>query len=86
MFFKRVYIALFFIAFAIILSACSGYEKLLKSRDYKLKYEKAMEYYAEEEYVRAATLLDQVAPVYRGTMKADTVFYYQAMSYYMQRD
>lgn len=86
MFLKRVHIALFFIVFTTVVISCGGYEKLLKSRDYKLMYEKAFEYYAEEEYVRAATLFDQVAPVYRGTIKADTIFYYQAMSYYMQRD
>jgi outer membrane protein assembly factor BamD len=66
--------------------ACSGYEKLLKSSDYVLKYDKALEYYDSEEYVRAATLFDQIANVYRGTTKADTVYYYQAKSYYMQRD
>jgi len=77
---------LFFIAFTIMILSCSGYEKILKSRDYKLKYETAMEYYNEEEYVRAGTIFDQIAPVYKGTIKADTIFYYQAMSYYMQRD
>lgn len=51
-----------------------------------MKYEKALEYYNDEEYVKAATLLDQVANIYRGTTKADTVKYYQAMSYYGQRD
>jgi len=86
MFFDRVHIKLFFIGFLLLIISCSGYEKLLKSHDYRLKYKKAMEFYAEEEYVKAATLLDQIAPVYRGTIKADTVFYYQAMSYYMQRD
>jgi len=86
MFFKKVHIVLTLIVIAVVVISCGGYEKLLKSTDYKLKYEKAMEYYAAEEYVRAATLFDQIAPVYRGTIKADTVFYYQAMSYYMQRD
>ncbi len=86
MFFKRVHILLVIIGFSLVLLNCSGYEKLLKSNDYKLKYTKAMEYYNDEEYVRAATLFDQIVPVYRGTIKADTVFYYQARSYYMQRD
>jgi outer membrane protein assembly factor BamD len=42
--------------------------------------------YEEGEYARAGTLLDQVANIYRGTTKADTVKYYQAKSYYGQRD
>lgn len=86
MFLKRLHIAISLIVLTTILISCGGYEKLLKSRDYKLMYEKALEYYAGEEYVRAATLFDMIAPVYRGTVKADTIFFYQAMSYYMQRD
>jgi len=86
MFLKRVHILLVIIGFSLVLLNCGGYEKLLKSSDYKLKWEKAQEYYNAEEYVRASTLFDQIAPIFRGTIKADTVFYYQAQSYYMQRD
>lgn len=77
---------MFFLVFAVVILSCKGYEQVLKSRDYKLKLEKAMEFYNTGDYVRASTLFDQIAPVYRGTIKADTVFYYQAKSYYMQKD
>ncbi len=77
---------LVFLAAGLILSGCGEYEKLLKSRDYGKKFETAVDYYEEGEYVRAATLLDQVDNIYRGTTKADTVKYYQAKSYYGQRD
>lgn len=70
----------------LLLAGCGEYENILKSKDYALKYEKAIEYYDAEDYVRAATLFDQVVNIYRGTLKADTVKYYQAMSYYGQRD
>ncbi len=86
MFFSRAYIILLIITGLVLISGCGGYEKLLKSTDYALKYDKAVEYFEDEEYVRAATLFDQIASVYRGTTKADTVYYYQAKSYYMQRD
>jgi outer membrane protein assembly factor BamD len=68
------------------LISCSGYEKLLKSSDYNLKCRKAFEYYDKGEYVKAATLFDNVVNVFRGTTKADTLSYYQAMSYYKQKD
>ena len=35
---------------------------------------------------RAGTLFDQVANIFRGTTKADTVKYYQAKAYYGQKD
>lgn len=70
----------------LLLMGCGEYEKILKSKDYPVKFERAMAYYEAEEYVKSATLFDQVANIYRGTTKADTVKYYQAMSYYGQRD
>ncbi len=71
----------------VILSVgCSGYEKVLKSSDFKLKYRTAVKYYEKEDYVRASTLFDQISTVFRGTEQADTIYYYQAMSYYYQGD
>jgi outer membrane protein assembly factor BamD len=86
MFKNRILIGLLFAAAALILSGCGEYEKLLKSRDFQAKYDKAVEYYEDEEYSRAGTLFDQVDNIFRGTTKADTVKYYQAKSYYGQRD
>jgi outer membrane protein assembly factor BamD len=74
------------ILFPLVLVSCKGYEKLLKSSDYQLKYDKAFEYYAKEDYVRSATLFEQIVTVYRGTMKADTIQYYRAKAYYNQKD
>lgn len=72
--------------FVLVLSSCSGYEKLLKSNDARLKYDKAVEYYENGDYVRASRLFDQIATIYRGTTRADTVCYYQAYSYFHQKD
>ena len=86
MFKNRVIIVGLIVAAAMILSGCGEYEKLLKSRDYQKKYDSALQLYEEEQFVKAGTLFDQVANIYRGTTKADTVKYYQAKSYYGQRD
>jgi len=74
------------LAAILLLSGCGEYEKLLKSRDFQKKYSTAVTLYGEGEFVKAGTLFDQVANIYRGTTKADTVKYYQAKSYYGQRD
>jgi len=86
MFKNRVIYVLVLFGAVLLLSGCGEYEKLLKSRDFQKKYEMGVTMYEEEEYVKAATLFDQVANIYRGTTKADTVKYYQAKSYYGQRD
>jgi outer membrane protein assembly factor BamD len=77
---------LIYILFPLVLGSCKGYEKLLKSSDYQLKYDKAFEYYNKGDYVRSATLFEQIATVYRGTIKADTIQYYRAQAYYNQKD
>ena len=86
MFKNRILIGVLFAAVALILGGCGEYEKLLKSRDFKAKYAMAVELYENWSYAKAGTLFDQVANIYRGTTKADTVKYYQAKSYYGQRD
>ena len=86
MFSGRSHIILLVIIVLTGFSSCSGYEKLLKSTDYRLKYDKAVEYFDNEEYTRAAGLFDQIVNVYRGTTKADTVYDYQAKCYLHQRD
>lgn len=86
MFKNRMIFGVLFVGAAVILSGCGEYEKLLKSRDFQKKYEMGVQYYEDGEYARAATLFDQVANIFRGTTKADTVKYYQAKAYYGQRD
>ena len=77
-----LYISLIMIGFA----SCSQYEKLRKSTDYQLKYRKAFECYYAGDYIRAGQLFDDIVNVFRATNRADTVAYYQAMSYFNQRD
>ncbi|MCK4879940.1 MAG: outer membrane protein assembly factor BamD [Bacteroidales bacterium] len=86
MFKNRIVFGILFAAAAVILSGCGEYEKLLKSRDFKKKYDMGVQFYEEGEFAKAGTLFDQVANIFRGTTKADTVKYYQAKSYYGQRD
>ncbi|MCT4615025.1 MAG: outer membrane protein assembly factor BamD [Marinifilaceae bacterium] len=76
----------YLLGFIILLSSCSEYQKLLKSDDNELKFTKAKEYYNSEDYAKAATLFQEVAPVYRGTSKAETIAYYIAYCAYGQND
>ncbi len=78
----------FFCVIIIVIgfASCSQFEKLRKSTDSQLKYRKAFEYYNIGDYIRAGQLFDDIVTVYRATNKADTVAYYQAMSYFKQKD
>ncbi len=67
-------------------ASCSKYQRLLKSDDVELQYEKAVEYYYNEDYGRAIGLLTNIIPAFRGTVKAESINYYYAMAHFKQRD
>ncbi|OFX87426.1 MAG: hypothetical protein A2W99_07240 [Bacteroidetes bacterium GWF2_33_16] len=76
---------LLLLAIVALLSSCK-YEKLLKSKDYKLKYQKALDYYAKEDYTRANGLFEQLKPILKGSKEADTVFFYSAYCNFNEED
>ncbi|MCX7745083.1 MAG: outer membrane protein assembly factor BamD [Flavobacteriales bacterium] len=65
-----------------LFTGCSEYQKLIKSSDYALKYEKAKEYYNKKKYSKALTLFEELLTIYRGTTKAEEIYYYYAYSHY----
>jgi outer membrane protein assembly factor BamD len=71
---------------AMVAFSCTQYEKVLKSDDVNEKYTAAFQYYNKEDFVRAGTLFDQLAPITRGTRRADSVYFYQAMTQYKLND
>jgi outer membrane protein assembly factor BamD len=72
--------------FAIVLPSCSKYQKLLKSSDNDLKYEKAISYYEKGEYYKAQQLFEQIYTFFRGTDKAEKISYLNSYCYYKQKD
>ncbi|MFP4448136.1 MAG: outer membrane protein assembly factor BamD [Bacteroidota bacterium] len=85
MFRKYLKITLSILIIGGVFTSCE-YEKLLKSSNYRLKYEKALEYYEEEDYSRAIGLFEQINPSLKATNKADTTHFYLAKSYYETGD
>ncbi|NOY38231.1 MAG: outer membrane protein assembly factor BamD [Chlorobi bacterium] len=80
------YITILFIVSLLFTGACSEYDKLLKSDDIELKYKAALEYYQQEKYTKAATLIEDVLPRYKGTTKSEELDYLHAKSYYEMGD
>ena len=67
-------------------SACNEYQKVLKSPNVDFKYEKAVEYFNNEEYEKAYPLFDELLILYRGSEKAADVYYYYAMCSFELKD
>lgn len=86
MFMKMKNLGVILVLLSIVFSGCGDYNKILKSTDYEFKYKKAVEYYEEGDYVRAGTLFQELVNIYRGTSRADKIYYYYAKSMLGQKD
>lgn len=76
----------FLIVKAFLLTSCDGYNKLLKSSNYELKLERANQYYEKGNYIKATALFEELIPVYKGTDKAEEIYYYYSYCNYHQGD
>lgn len=66
----------------MLLGACSGYDKLLKSTDYDAQYKAAVDYYERENYSRAKQLFENLSIHSRDKERADSVAWYYANTLY----
>jgi len=76
----------FLMALVLLCSSCGEYNKILKSTDYELKYSYAKKYFNAKKWTKAATLLEEVVPILKGTSSAEESLYLLAQSYYGQKD
>ena len=79
---KGIYILLMMTVF---LTGCGEYQKLLKSRDPEEKYQAALRYFNDKQYVKSQTLLDDVSSYYKGTERSEDILAYLARSYMGQK-
>lgn len=77
---------LFIALISILITSCDGYNKLLKSKDFEKKYEAALSYFEKADYFKAQQLFDELLVIYRGTPKAEEVFFKYAYTYYHMED
>lgn len=71
-----------------LLTSCESwrFNRLTKSSDYEKKYEKAAEYYKKENYIKAIQLYEELIPIYKGTEKAEEIYFYYTYCNYYQGD
>ncbi len=77
---------LLLIILPLILGSCSEYQRVLKSTDAEYKYTKAVEYYEDGLYNRAFPLFDELLTIYRGSSRAELVYYYYAQTNFKLED
>lgn len=74
------------LSLALIFSACSEYQKVLKSTDMQYKYDKALEYFKAEKYIKAYPIFEELHIAYRGSEKGERIAYLLAQCEYGLED
>ena len=74
------------IMLALSLGSCTTYNRLSKCTDNAYKYEAAKAFFTNGQYGKAASFLNELITIMKGTDKAEESLYMLAMSYYNQKD
>lgn len=69
-----------------LLSACTGYEKVVKSNDVNYKLVKANEFYEKKRYPQANTVYESLIPVMKNTRNYEGLYYKYAYTFYHMKD
>ncbi len=73
--------------FALLLSGCGNeYNQVLKSGDYNYKYEYAKQCFADGKFTRAASLLQELVTMKKGSAEGEECLYMLAMAEYGMQD
>ena len=71
----------------MLFSGCAHeFNQVYKSQDYDYKYEYAKEAYESGKYTQAATLLQELITIEKGTENGEECLYMQAMSEFLNKD
>ncbi len=82
-----IYIALTSLLVLMLATSCNkqSYQKVLKSTDFKFKYEKAIEYYDKGKYTKAIPLLEELR-TYVGNQDIEKISYLYAQAHFKNMD
>lgn len=83
---RIVNICLALTAVILVISSCSGVDKLLKGRDYEKQYTEALRFYNLKKNSKAIALFSNVETIFQGTERIDTIKFYKAKAHYRDGD
>ena len=70
------------LSFLLILSGCTGYNKLIKSKDKELMYAAAMDYFKQGKFDKTLQLFEEIGHYYQGTQREDSILFYTADAHF----
>jgi outer membrane protein assembly factor BamD len=78
---NRITLLVFIAALFSMISACK-FQRILKSEDNEKKYNAAIKYYDKKDFYHALQLFEELISVYKGSNRAEKMYYYFARCYY----
>jgi outer membrane protein assembly factor BamD len=82
MFSSRSILLVLLLSGALLFPACSDYQQVLKGSDYEAKWKIAQEKYEKKDYNKALPLFEELLTVFRGTSKAEQLYFYYAYAHF----
>jgi len=70
----------------VLLSSCSGFEKVRKSSDVNYKLTKANEYFDKKDYNHANVLYKELMPIMKSTRNYESLFFRYSYTFYYLKD
>lgn len=83
---KKALSAITILTVLLVFAGCSKYQRILKSNDFEKKFDMAKVYYDNGKFQKAFPLFEELITVFRGTSKAEDVYYYYAYCNYKLGD
>jgi outer membrane protein assembly factor BamD len=71
---------------SLFLLGCTGFNKVMKSKDHEYKLRMAEQYYAKKKYIYAQQIYEDIMPFYRGLPEFEDIYYKYAYSAYYMED
>lgn len=82
---RKVTIPVSIILILLIGVSCSTFRRIVKSQDWRVKYEAALNYYSKKSYYKASVLFEQILPIVRGLPEGEKVQFYSAYCQYYEK-
>lgn len=70
----------------LVFASCGEYQRVVKSGDPNVKFEYAKRLYDQGKYAQAASILQEIVTLFKGTEKAEDTLYMLGMSNYNTKD
>lgn len=83
---KKIFKSFFLGLVALTIFSCSEYSKVLKNGSNEEKKDLALKYFAEAEYIKSVTLLEDIIPYYKLTPDGEKLYFAYCMSNYNMGD